>query len=192
MPQPHHFSLPSNLPRPVDDGATDHLKGTKMPAILLPSTAGRMVDLSALPAPRTVIYCYPRTGVPGEPLPEGWDMIPGARGCTPQSCGFRDLIAEFRQLSTDVFGFSTQTTAYQREASERLHLPFEILSDPEFKSCTALRLPMFEVQGMRLVKRVTLIVRNGQIEHVFYPVFPPNESAEETSSWLRRHPIASV
>ena len=186
----HDFPLPPNLPRPVDDGATDHLKGMALPEISLPSTSGRTVDLSALNAQRSVVYCYPRTGVPGEPLPQGWDRIPGARGCTPQTCGFRDLMDEFRQLQTDVFGFSTQTTKYQREMSHRLHLPFEILSDADFQACDALRLPTFEVEGMRLVKRLTLIIRSGRIEHVFYPVFPPNESAEETLLWLRSNPTA--
>lgn len=188
MAVPQDFPLPANLPRPVDDGAAAHLQGLPMPKILLPSTGGRTVDLSTLGTPRSVIYCYPRTGVPGEPLPEGWDMIPGARGCTPQSCGFRDLVEEFKKLRVDVFGFSTQSTEYQQEAVARLHLPFEILSDGEFRACDALRLPMFEVQGMRLVKRLTLIVRDGRIEHVMYPVFPPNECAEETLGWLRSHP----
>jgi peroxiredoxin len=149
-----------------------------------------MVDLSALNAPRSVVYCYPRTGVPGEPIPQGWDMIPGARGCTPQTCGFRDLTDEFRRLQADVFGFSTQTTEYQQEMSHRLHLPFEILSDAEFRACDALRLPTFQVEGMRLVKRLTLIIRAGRIECVFYPVFPPNESAEQTLRWMRNNPIA--
>lgn len=188
MARPHDFPLPPNLPRPIDDGAAAHLTGMTIPRILLPSTAGRIVDLSALRSPRTVIYCYPRTGVPGEPLPDGWDTIPGARGCTPQSCGFRDLMTEFRQLGVEVFGFSTQTCEYQQEAVARLHLPFEILSDADFKACGALRLPTFEVQGMRLVKRLTLVVRYGGIEHVFYPVFPPNESAVETLRWLGSHP----
>jgi peroxiredoxin len=129
------------------------------------------------------------TGVPGKPLPEGWDMIPGARGCTPQACSFRDHHQELWWLKAEVFGLSTQTTEYQLEMAERLHLPFEILSDAEFRACEALRLPTFEVDGMRLVMRLTLIVRGGRIEQVFYPVFPPNESAEQVISWLRDHPI---
>lgn len=189
MAAPQDFPLPPNLPRPIDDGAAAHLQGMIMPKILLPSTGGRRVDLSALGSPRTVIYFYPKTGVPGEPLPDRWDMIPGARGCTPQSCGFRDLMADFRRLGVDIFGFSTQTTQYQQEAVSRLHLPFEILSDAEFEASDALRLPAFEVQGMRLVRRLTLVIRDGRIEHVFYPVFPPNESAKETLRWLRSHPI---
>jgi peroxiredoxin len=187
--QPTDFPLPSDLPQPVDDGAADHLGGVLMPQVSLRSTAGRMVDLSDLSAPRTVLYCYPMTGVPGKPLPEGWNMIPGARGCTPQACGFRDRHQELSELKVDVFGFSTQTTEYQREMAVRLHLPFEILSDAEFKLCDALRLPTFEVDRIRLVKRLTLVVRGGQIEHVFYPVFPPNQSADQVMRWLRAHPI---
>jgi peroxiredoxin len=190
MPEQTNFPLPANLPRPVDDGKADHLENMVVPRISLPSTAGRMVDLSGFNAPRTVIYCYPMTGVPGKPLPLGWDMIPGARGCTPQTCGFRDHYKDLSQLEAEVFGLSTQTTEYQREMAERLHVPFEILSDSEFKLCDALRLPTFEVDGMRLVKRLTLIVRGGRIEHVFYPVFPPNESADQVLRWLRDNPIS--
>src|SRR5437763_1910076 len=141
MQQQTDFPLPPDLPRPVDDGAADHLGGIPMPEVPLPSTAGRTVDLSDLSALRTVLYCYPMTGVPGKMLPAGWDMIPGARGCTPQACGFRDHQQKLSELNTDVFGLSTQTTAYQREMAVRLHLPFEILSDAEFKLCDALRLP---------------------------------------------------
>jgi len=189
MQQPTDFPLPSNLPRPVDDGGADHLRGMSMPQVSLRSTAGRQVDLSNLSAPRTVIYCYPMTGVPGKPLPEGWDMIPGARGCTPQTCSFRDHHQELLQLGAEVFGLSTQTTEYQREMSERLHLPFEVLSDAEFRFCDAMRLPTFEVGGMRLVKRLTLVVRGGRVEHVFYPVFPPNGSANQVLRWLGDHPM---
>ena len=182
-------ALPSNLPPPVDDGACDHLPGLAMPSVRLPSTAGRLMDLGALGAGRTVIYCYPRTGRPGEPLPEGWDAIPGARGCTPQSCAFRDHHRELADLGAEVYGLSTQTTEYQREMAERLHLPFEVLSDARFALTDALRLPTFEVDGMRLVKRLTLIVRDQRIEQVFYPVFPPNESAAQVIDWLERHRI---
>jgi len=129
------------------------------------------------------------TGVPGKPLPEGWDMIPGARGCTPQTCSFRDQHRELLERKAEVFGISTQTSEYQREMAGRLHLPFEILSDAEFKLCSALRLPTFEVDGMRLMKRLTLIVRAGRIEQVFYPVFPPNESADQVLRWLTAHPF---
>jgi peroxiredoxin len=189
MVEPTNFPLPSDLPRPVDDGAADHLRDMPMPRISLLSTAGRTIDLSDLSAPRTVIYCYPMTGVPGRPLPEGWDLIPGARGCTPQTCSFRDHHKALLQLKAEVFGLSTQTTAYQCEMAIRLELPFEILSDAEFKLCNALRLPTFEVDGIRLVKRLTLVVRGGRIEHVFYPVFPPNESAHQVLRWLRAYPL---
>ncbi len=189
MPELTDFPLPSDLPRPADDGATDHLVNLAMPKVCLRSTAGRMIDLSDLRPPRTVIYCYPMTGVPGKPLPEGWDLIPGARGCTPQACSFRDHHQDLSQLKADVFGMSTQTTEYQREMADRLHLPFEILSDDEFKICDELRLPTFEVDGMRLVKRLTLIIRGGRMEHVFYPVFPPNQSADQVMRWLQDHPI---
>jgi peroxiredoxin len=181
--------LPADLSRPVDDGACDHLPGLALPQIRLPSTSGRLVDLGALGAGRTVIYCYPRTGRPGEPLPDGWDAIPGARGCTPQACAFRDHHRELAALGADVYGLSTQTTEYQREMAERLHLPFEVLSDAEFALIEALRLPTFEAGGMRLVKRLTLIVRDGRVEHVFYPVFPPDQSAEQVIDWLQRHPL---
>ena len=185
------FPLPPDLPRPIDDGAAAHLVGLAMPKVSLPSTSGRQVDLAGLKGTRTVIYAYPMTGVPGKPLPEGWDMIPGARGCTPQSCSFRDHHAELAVLGADVFGLSTQTTDYQREMSERLHLPFEVLSDADFELTEALRLPTFEADGMRLLKRLTLIVRDGRVEHVLYPVFPPNESAAEVMAWLRSHPLRS-
>jgi peroxiredoxin len=183
------FPLPPDLPGPVDDGSADHLWGMTLPQVSLSSTRGRTVELSNLTAPRTVLYCYPMTGVPGRPVPEGWDMIPGARGCTPQTCNFRDHHRELLELKVEVFGISTQSTEYQREMAERLHLPFEILSDAEFKLCDALRLPTFEIAGMRLMKRLTLVVRSGQIEHVFFPVFPPNESADEVIRWVRAQPI---
>jgi peroxiredoxin len=135
-----------------------------------------------------VIYIYPMTGVPGKPLPQGWDMIPGARGCTPQTCGFRDHFKELKALHADVFGLSKQSTEYQREMAERLQLPFEVLSDEACELCDALKLPTFEVAGMKLLKRLTMIVKDQHIEHTFYPVFPPNESAEEVLRWLRANP----
>lgn len=188
---PTDFPLPANLPRPVDDGSADHLQGMPIPKVSLPSTMARRVDLSTLTAQRTVLYCYPMTGVPGKPLPEGWDMMPGARGCTPQTCNFRDQYRELLDLQAEVFGISTQTTEYQREMAERLHLPFEILSDAEFQLCDALRLPTFEIDGMRLMKRLTMIVRGGHVEYVFFPVFPPNESAADVIRWIKAHPISN-
>jgi peroxiredoxin len=189
--QSQDFPLPPNLPKPIDDGAARHLVGLAVPALSLPSTAGDLVDLSLLHAKQTVIYCYPRTGVPGQALLPGWDMIPGARGCTPQSCGFRDHFRELSDLGAEVFGLSTQTTDYQREMANRLDLPFDILSDSEFRFCDALRLPTFDVEGMRLLKRLTLIIDGGRITHVFYPVFPPDQNAEEVIGWLKAHSITN-
>ena len=180
-------TLPPGLPAPLDDGAAAHLVGTTMPRLALPSTSGDDVDLSALPG-RTVVYGYPRTGRPDTPMPDGWDAIPGARGCTPQSCSFRDHHAELRELRAQVFGLSTQDTAYQREAAGRLHLPFGLLSDAGLRLAGALRLPTFEVEGATLLKRLTLILRDGAIEHVFYPVFPPDRSAQDVVEWLRANP----
>lgn len=180
------FPLPSGLPEPVDDGACDHLVGMRMPHALLTSTLGRAVDVGALPAGLTVIFCYPMTGVPGQPLPDGWDLIPGARGCTPQACSFRDLYRDFETLGVGVFGLSAQSSAYQREMAERLHLPFEVLSDADLRLTKALGLPTFEAGDMRLIKRLTLVVRDGAIERVFYPVFPSDRGAADVLAWLRR------
>jgi peroxiredoxin len=177
--------LPNNLPVPQNDGAARHLAGMSLPTLALRATDGAEVDLSRLKG-RTVVYAYPRTGVPGKPLTDGWDAIPGARGCTPQSCGFRDHFAELRKAGADhLFGLSTQDTDYQREAVERLHLPFAILSDADFKLTKALRLPTFEVEGVTLLKRLTLVIDDGSITHVFYPVFPPDKSAQEVVGWLQ-------
>jgi peroxiredoxin len=180
------YEVPANLPVPVDDGACAHLTGIRLPSVRLASTAGRLVDLAALPG-RSVVYCYPRTGRPDQEPPPGWNEIPGARGCTPQSCAFRDHQRELQALGAAVFGLSTQTTDYQREAVERLHLPFELLSDAELKFATALRIPTFTVEGMTLIKRTTLILTDGRIEKVFYPVFPPDKNAEEVRDWLVHH-----
>ena len=177
-------ALPADLPRPADDGACDDLVGMAMPRLALASSAGRTVDLAELPPGRTLIYCYPMTGIPGQPLPDGWDFMPGARGCTPQACAFGDHYRELVALGANVFGLSTQTTEYQREMAGRLHLSFEILSDVNLRFATALRLPTFEIDGMRLIKQLTLIAQNGAIEHVFYPVFPPDKSASEVVGWL--------
>lgn len=182
------YELPADLPVPVDDGACDHLAGMALPAIALAATSGEAVMLARL-AGRTVVYAYPRTGRPDQEIPVGWNEIPGARGCTPQSCAFRDHYQELRQLGAGVFGLSTQTTDYQSEAVERLHLPFALLSDADLALTHALRLPTFTVEGMTLIKRLTLIVRDGSIEHIMYPVFPPNTNAAEVTSWLEGHPL---
>ena len=177
--------LPAELPAPQDDGAARHLAGMRLPSLVLAATDGSNVDLSKLSG-RTVVYVYPRTGVPGQPLPEGWNEIPGARGCTPQSCGFRDHFGELKRLGVvRVFGLSTQDTAYQREAVERLHLPFPVLSDERLALARALDLPMFTTSGMTLLKRMALIIDDGVISKVFYPVFPPDKNAEEVIAWLR-------
>jgi peroxiredoxin len=177
--------LPTDIPVPQDDGAARHLAGTMLPALALAATDGAPVNLSVLPG-RTVVYVYPRTGVPGQPLPDGWDAIPGARGCTPQSCSFRDHFAELQRLGVDrVFGLSTQDTDYQREAVARLHLPFPVLSDHQLKLATALKLPTFSVAGMTLLKRMALVIDDGVIVKVFYPVFPPDKNADEIIAWLR-------
>ena len=175
--------LPESLPVPEDDGASDHLPGMLLPSVPLMSTAGEPVDLSRLSG-RTVVYCYPRTGRPDQDSPRGWDEIPGARGCTPQSCSFRDHHGELRTLGARVFGLSTQDTGYQREAIRRLHLPFELLSDERLEFARAINLPTFEVDSMTLLKRITLIIDSGRIEKVFYPVFPPDKNAQEVIEWL--------
>jgi peroxiredoxin len=178
------FELPKNLPVPLDDGASNHLPGTRLPSVPLLSTAGRLVDLASLTG-RTAVYCYPRTGRPNQDLPRGWNEIPGARGCTPQSCAFRDHYRELQALDAQVFGLSTQETGYQREAATRLHLPFELLSDERLTLAKALRLPTFEFESMTLLKRLTLIIKDAVVEKVFYPVFPPDKNAEEVALWLR-------
>jgi peroxiredoxin len=177
--------LPKDLPRPTDDGAASHLDGIALPDLTFPATDGGSIHLATLSG-RCVLYIYPMTGRPGVPLPDGWDAIPGARGCTPQSCAFRDLYAELKSLNTAVFGVSTQSTDYQREARDRLHLPFQLLSDNALRLKALLRLPTFVVQGRELYKRLTLIANHGQIEKVFYPVFPPDRNAEDVLAWLRK------
>jgi peroxiredoxin len=177
--------LPPDIPAPQDDGRARHLTGAKLPNIALPATDGRTVNLSKLKG-RTVVYVYPRTGVPGVDAPPGWDQIPGARGCTPQSCGFRDHFAELKALGVaNVFGLSTQDTAYQSEAAARLHLPFAILSDAGLDFASSLHLPLFMTSGMTLLARMALVVEDGTIVKVFYPVFPPDKNAAEVVAWLR-------
>jgi peroxiredoxin len=178
------YELPADLPVPADDGACAHLQGMRLPSVSLASTGGSEVDLSQL-AELIVVYVFPRTGRPDQELPTGWNAIPGARGCTPQSCSFRDHYQELRDLGVNnLFGLSTQDTAYQREAVERLHLPFELLSDEKLDFAGALKLPTFTVDGITLIKRLTLVVRDGVIEKVFYPVFPSDANAGEVAAWL--------
>lgn len=178
------LDLPDDLPAPKDDGAAKHLVGMRLPSLPLEATDGSKIDLSKLVG-RTVVYAYPRTGRPGQALPTVWDAIPVARGCTPQSCSFRDHFRELQVAGADhLFGLSTQDSAYQREVAERLHLPFVILSDARLNFTRALRLPTFSVDGMELLKRLTLVIDDGTITHVFYPVFPPDKSAAETLAWL--------
>ncbi|WP_247653690.1 peroxiredoxin [Labrenzia sp. PHM005] len=174
----------SRLPAPEDDGTAAHVEGARLPSTELTATDGGRVDLTDLSG-ITVIYIYPKTGQPDTPLPDGWDMIPGARGCTPQSCAFRDHFKELSALGAEhIFGLSTQSTAYQSEAVERLHLPFPLLSDEDRVFAKALDLPSFEVEGQTLLKRITLIVRDGIVIKAFYPVFPPDRNAADVMAWL--------
>src|SRR4051812_31433713 len=175
----------SSIPAPVDDGATRHLAGARVASVPLAATSGESVDLAALRG-RTVVYAYPRTGRPGIENPDGWDMIPGARGCTPQSCSFRDHFAEIKSLGVaQVYGLSTQDSSYQREAAERLQLPFPILSDVKLELARAFNLPTFTAAGMTLLKRMAVVIEDGVIAKVFYPVFPPDKNAEEVVAWLQ-------
>jgi peroxiredoxin len=181
-----HQTLPPDLPVPEDDGAAAHLPGTAVPDLELPATGGGSVRLGALGAGRTVIYVYPLTARPGTDLPEGWDAIPGARGCTPEACAFRDHHQDLLAAgAVAVYGLSSQDTDYQREVVDRLHLPFRMLSDPAHDLARALGLPTFEAGGRTLYKRLTLVIRDGLVEHAFYPVFPPDRHAEQVLSWLR-------
>ena len=181
-------TLPQDLPVPEDDGAADHLPGLRLPSLARVSTAGGAVDLSTLRG-RTVVYIYPATGVPGQPLPsDDWNAIPGARGCTPQSCAFRDHHAELADLGAAVLGLSRQAPDVQAEATVRLHLLFALLSDMDGRLTDALRLPTFETGGRTFLKRLTLVLRDGAIEHALYPVFPPDRSADDVIAWLRANP----
>lgn len=179
-------SLPEGLPTPVDDGSADHLPGLPVPHLTLPATDGRAVPLGELGTGRTVIYLYPLTGRPGTETPEGWDSIPGARGCTTEACDFRDHYGDLRDAGVSaVYGLSSQTTAYQTEVIDRLKLPFNMLSDKQFLLADALRLPTFHAPGQeRLYSRLTFIISDGRIEHAFYPIFPPNTHAQEVLAWL--------
>ena len=185
---PQSLSLPDNLPVPQDDGACAHLPGLKMPQLALPTTAGSTVDFSSLTG-RSVIFCYPKTGLPGKEPPAAWNEIPGARGCTPQNCGFRDEYVNLQRAGVKhVFGLSSQTSSYQQEAAERLHLPYLLVSDETLGLTHALNLPTFDFDSETLIKRLTLIVDDGVITHVFYPVFPPDKSAADTLAWVNQHP----
>ncbi|BAJ27062.1 MULTISPECIES: MerR family DNA-binding transcriptional regulator [Kitasatospora] len=185
-----HAVLPAGLPVPEDDGAADHLPGARMPRLELPATDGSTVDLGALGAGRTVLYVYPLTGRPDTDLPEGWHAIPGARGCTAESCGFRDHHQDLLAAgAARVYGLSSQNGDYQREVTARLRLPFRMLSDPARRLARALDLPTFTADGLTLYRRLTLIVRDGAVEHVFHPVFPPDEHAGRVLAWLRAHPV---
>jgi peroxiredoxin len=176
----------SVIPAPVDDGAAAHLPGAKIPSVMLPATDGSDVDLAALKG-RVVVFAYPRTGVPGQPsLVDDWDMIPGARGCTPQTCSFRDLFADLRAAGAGhVFGLSTQDGAYQREMAERLHLPFAVLSDAKLALTRALKLPTMQVAGETLIRRLAMIIDDARITHVLYPVFPPDTNGPDVLAWLK-------
>jgi peroxiredoxin len=177
--------LPAGIPAPQDDGAAKHLAGMKLPDLSLPATDGRLVNLSAVKG-RAIVYIYPRTGVPGVDAPPGWDEIPGARGCTPQSCSFRDHFDELKRLGVaQLYGLSTQDIAYQKEAAERLHLPFAILSDEKLALAKALNLPTFTTSGMTLLKRMALVIDDGKITKAFYPVFPPDKNAADVIAWMQ-------
>ena len=181
--------LPDDLPVPADDGAADHLTGAPVPDVTLPATDGRSISLAGIRGHRVVVYAYPRTGRPGvAPLVDDWDLIPGARGCTPETCGFRDHHAELQAAGAEVFGLSTQDLSYQRELVDRLALPFPILSDAGLELTRAWSLPTFEAAGQTLLRRLTMVIRDGHVEHVWYPVFPPDKHAAAVLRWLSTHP----
>lgn len=178
-------SLPEDLPIPIDDGKAKHLIGLEMPNISLKSTDLKIKNLKEITKPITVLYVYPKNGVPGKPLPEGWDLIPGARGCTPEACGFRDNFSNFTQENIQVFGLSSQSTSYQSDFVKNQNLSFEIFSDDKFELGDALNLPRFEINNEVLYKRLTLIVKDSKIVHCFYPIFPPDKHAIEVLTWLK-------
>lgn len=188
LPKDVLIKVPSDLPVPEDDGACKHLIGSPVPPIEMTSTSGRLINLASQTG-WVVIYCYPMTGRPGQAIPDGWASIPGAAGCTPQSCSFRDSHDEIKSFGASVFGMSAQTAEDQIEAVQRLQLPYELLSDNALLFAQTLGLPVFEAGGMRLLKRVTLIVKKGMVAKYFYPVFPPDKNANEVLSWLRVHAV---
>jgi peroxiredoxin len=179
-----YTSLPDNLPAPVDDGAADHLPDSEVPSVALPSTLGGELDLAQAARELIVVYVYPRTGVPGQPLLDGWDDIPGARGCTPQSCAFRDARDDFSRHGATLIGISAQTPQEQAEFAEREHIPYPVLSDHEHMLADAMGLPTLETSGLRLYKRLTFVAEQGRIVKVFYPVFPPDRNAGDVLAWL--------
>lgn len=181
------FALPADLPVPEDDGAADHLPGTRLPRVALPSTEGTPVTLAELTG-RTVVFAYPKTGDPARGVPDGWDMIPGARGCTPQACAFRDLASDFARRGVRLFGLSAQGTDDLREVVERLHLPYPLLSDSELVLAATLGLPTFAFDGETLLKRLAMVIDDGVITKVFYPVFPPDRNAADVLAWLDENP----
>lgn len=176
--------LPSDLPVPVDDGAADHLPGSAVPDVALPSTQGGELRLADAARGLLVVYVYPRTGTPGVAAPEGWDDIPGARGCTPQSCAFRDAQQELARHGASLIGISTQTPAEQAEFAQREHIPYPLLSDHELVLADRMRLPTFQAGGLQLYKRLTFVAQAGRIVKLFYPVFPPDRNADEVLAWL--------
>ena len=177
------YVLPEGLPPPEDDGACDHLPGLAVPDLTMATSAGP-VNLARFALERLVLYVYPRSGRPGQPLLPGWDDIPGARGCTPQSCAFRDHAADLAEHGAVVAGLSAQSLDDQREFAERNRMPFPIVSDERLELAQALDLPTFEVEGLTLYKRVTLVAERGRIVKIFYPVFPPDRNAEEVLAWM--------
>jgi peroxiredoxin len=190
MNQPNLMGVDwSKIPAPQDDGAAKHLVGMTLPPVVLPATDGASVKLSALPG-RVVLFAYPRTGEPGKiSLVDDWDMIPGARGCTPHTCAFRDLFKDLKVAGAQhVFGLSTQDTAYQSEMAERLHVPFQILSDEKLQLTRALKLPSMDVAGLTMIKRLAMVIDDAKITHVFYPVFPPDRNAGDVLEWLQANP----
>jgi peroxiredoxin/DNA-binding transcriptional MerR regulator len=191
VPMTDYSILPSNLPAPVNDGAADHLTGLLMPSLSLQASDGKVIDLAELGPGRTLVYLYPLTGKPGTDLPEGWDSIPGARGCSTEACDFRDHFDQLQRVGVaQVFGLSSQTPEYQREVVNRLRLPFAMLSDERHALADALNLPTFSAPGRgRLYTRLTLVIRDRRIEHVFYPIFPPNTHAQQVLDWLTINPL---
>jgi len=182
--------LPPDLPIPQDDGAANHLVGMSLPNLLLLTTIGKELNLGEI-AGRLVIYCYPMTGQPNVALPDGWDQIPGARGCTPQSCSFRDHYQELQSLGVEIVGLSVQSTAYQQEMADRLHLPFPVVSDADYQFQRALQLPTFITAGMTLLKRITLIANDGVIEAIHYPIFPSDSDPAWVISYLKKYSTKS-